>query len=131
MHYLICLFFLCSCSSYYLSINKEKLGKDDLASTYVKSPDPRQDNPPTGDELIINWKIPRNALLGNPSMLLEILYKDFKIRKKILPVKYKRGTHVIRLEDDVISYRAFIRNQKGEVIQSWQQQLWCDPIPPM
>ena len=59
---LFLLFLFSGCQKYYLTVYQEKIDKDSLASTHVGSPDPRQKNPPKGQELIIEWQIPGEIL---------------------------------------------------------------------
>lgn len=137
--YRVFLFFLLlicsSCQKYYLSIYQEKIDRDSLASTYVGTPDPRQKNPPEGQELIIEWQIPRALLKEKPSIHLQMIYKDYSESKRIYPIFYKAGyvTYSILGEEfkktkGLLAYKAEIQTEDGKTFLLWQHQLWVNVI---
>ncbi len=123
------------CEKYYLSLKREVVDQNSLASTFVGSPDPRQKHPPHGQELVLEWRLPPQAL-GEPLTLnLHVLYGDMTEGVFHYPVNRQRGIETYRLLDPLfgerkgfISYRAEIANQDGEVIKEWQQKLWTKLI---
>ena len=132
---LLSLCFLCGCEKYYLSVKREAVTRERLASTYVGSPDPRQKNPPKGQELIMEWRLPEEALQEKLVLVLDILYKDYSKGIISHPIDRKRGIFTYSLlnnefkeKEGLLTYKAEIRNQEGEIIQQWKQQLWTELI---
>ena len=130
-----CLFLLSGCQKYYLTIYQQKVNQDSLASTYVGTPDPRQKNPPKGQELIVEWQIPKDVLKKNPKIYLTVIYRDYSEAQFIYPISYKSGYVVYSLLDGefdrtkgLLSYKAEIRVEEGEVFRFWQHQLWVNII---
>ena len=126
---------LSGCQKYYLSICQEKIGRDYLASTPIKSPDPRQENPPFGQQLIIEWQIPKNLLKEHPLIELQIVYKDYEEASFIYPISYRTGCVVNSLlgEDfqkrkGFLSYKADIKTEDGTVFREWKHQFWVKVI---
>lgn len=132
---LVLLLFLCSCEKYYLSVKREAVTRERLASTYVGSPDPRQKNPPKGQELIIEWRLPEEALAEKLVLVLEILYKDYTKGTICHPIDRKRGIFTYSLlnqafkeKEGLLTYIAEIKTPEGEVIKQWKQHLWTELI---
>jgi hypothetical protein len=124
-----------SCQKYYLVIYQEKVSRDSLASTYVGTPDPRQKNPPKGQELIIEWQIPKDLLLEKPEIHLQVVYRDYSEAQFTYPIEYKSGYRVYTLVGDeyletkgLLSYKAEIKTLDGKVFRTWQHQLWVKVI---
>lgn len=124
-----------SCQKYYLTIYQESIDQKSLASTYAETPDPRQKNPPLGKELIIEWQIPKELLKENPSIHLEIIYRDYSEAHYIYPISYKGGYVVYSLLGEeykktkgFLAYKAEIQTRDGKVFRSWQHQFWVKII---
>lgn len=124
-----------SCQKYYLTTYQEKVDRDSLASTHVGSPDPRQKNPPKGEELILEWQIPKEILQKNPSIYLQVVYKDYSEVEKVYPIAHKAGYVVYRLVGEefqktkgLLAYKAELKTGDGEVFRTWQHQLFVNVI---
>jgi hypothetical protein len=124
-----------SCQKYYLTIYQERVDRDSLASSHVGSPDPRQKNPPKGQELIIEWQIPEDILRQKPSIHLEMIYRDYSEEKKVYSISHKSGYVVYTLVDDqykkskgLLAYKAEIVTDDGQVFRRWQHQMWVKII---
>jgi len=106
-----------------------------LASTFVGSPDPRQENPPKGQELILEWRLPEQALLEELVLVLSVIYKNHTEEKICYPINRRRGviTYSVLGKDyketeGFLTYKAEILNKDDSVIRQWKQQLWTDLI---
>lgn len=129
------LLLLCGCEKYYLSVKRELVNRDRLASTYVGSPDPRQKNPPKGQELTLEWRLPEEALQEKLVLVLDLIYRDYTRKSICHPIDRKRGIFTYSLlnqelkeKEGFLTYKAEIQNEKGEVIKQWKQQLWTELI---
>lgn len=133
--FILFLFILCSCEKYYLSVKREFVDQNRLASTYVGSPDPRQKNPPKGQELMIEWRLPRDDLQQKMTLVLEILYKNHTRKTFSYPISTRRGLITYSLlgkeyqeKKGLLTYKAEILTDKGTVLKEWKQRLWTERI---
>jgi len=135
---LIYLFFistLLGCSHKHLTIEKEYVDRYSLASTFVKSPDLMQKNPPTGLRLWINWDLPVSAMNQPMILTLQLLYKNYTVEKRAYPISKRSGQLAFSLLGDkyestggLLSYRVDIETQEGDLVSSWVQQMWFNLI---
>lgn len=128
-------FFLVSCEKYYLTVKREYIDQSVLASTFVGSPDPRQNDPPKGQELIIEWRLAPGALDQKLVLVLKVLYRDYTQETFFYPVDRRRGVVTYYLLNDehkqrrgFLTYKAEITTLEGAVVHKWQQKLWTDLI---
>ncbi len=133
--FILLLLFLCGCEKYYLSVKREYVDQSKLASTYVGSPDARQKNPPKGQELILEWRLPMESVDEKMVLVLDVLYKNYAQETISYPVLRRRGLVIYSLLGDeykekngFLTYKAEIRTGEGEVLKEWKQQLWTELI---
>ena len=106
-------------------MKKENISRATLASTYVGTPDPQQADPPTGEKLMVTWRLPKDALNNPLTLKLQIIYRDFTEETKLLPIDHRRGLHITPLsQKPILSYQAEIMTLSGKVIESWTHQLF-------
>jgi len=133
---LIFLFLFCfSCEKYYLSVKREAVDRMKLASTFVGSPDPLQKNPPKGQELILEWRLPEEALREELVLVLSVIYKNHTEEKVCYPIDRRRGVITYSVlgsdykeTDGFLTYKAENLNKDNSVVKQWKQQLWTDLI---
>lgn len=132
---LVFLFLFCSCGKYYLSVKRESVDQSNLASTFVGSPDPRQKNPPRGQELIMEWRLSRDFAEEGMTLVLDVLYKNYAQESFSYPISRRRGVITYSLLGDeykekegLLTYKAEIRDKEGTVLHEWKQQLWTELI---
>lgn len=123
--------FSSGCQKYYISISQDKIDKEYLASSYVGTPDPRQANPPRGDRLIVEWKVPSELLEENPTLHLQIIYRNYTESCFVYPMPHRVDYIVYTLVGEeykekkgILSYRAEILKEDGTVFREWKHQLW-------
>jgi hypothetical protein len=127
--------FLSGCQKYYISIAQEKVDKSYLASVALKTPDPRKDNPPLGEKLIVEWTVPREYLAKKPSLHLHVIYKDYTEAFFSYPMPYKMDYVVYSLlgeeykqKKGVLTYQAEVRVGEEKPFLDWKHQLWTKLI---
>jgi hypothetical protein len=128
--------FLCAgCQKYYISISQDRVDRDFLASTQAKTPDPRQENPPLGERLIIEWQLPRSLLEQEPSLHLHVIYKNYTEKVFVYPVHHRLDYVVYSLLDQeyqeskgILTYKADVQTQEGKSFVDWKHQLWTNLI---
>lgn len=129
------LLFLCGCEKYYLSVKKESIDRFSLASTFVKSPDPLQNHPPTGEELIIEWRLSPEDFDNDLVLVLSVVYNNHTKDLFSHPISKRRGmvTYSILNNDytktnGFLTYKAEVKSKSGRILKKWEQQLWVDLI---
>ncbi|MEM8728031.1 MAG: hypothetical protein AAGE99_04905 [Chlamydiota bacterium] len=129
------LLFFCSCDRYDLAVKRESVDRSKLASTYVGSPDPRRKNPPTGEKLVIRWRLPRDFSREKMTLVLDLVYKNHTRETLSYPISRHRGMTVCFLVEngdretkEILTYKAEIRNEEGFVIRDWKHRLWTELI---
>ena len=132
---ILSLLLLCGCEKYYVAVKREYVDQLKLASTFVGSPDPRQKNPPKGQELIIEWRLPQDALDQELTLVLSVIYKNHSEETFCYPVDRRRGVITYALLDEAyrktegfLTYKAEIKTLDGMIVKEWKQQLWVDLI---
>lgn len=142
---LLLLTLLVSCGKGHLSVRQEWIDGRYLASTYVKTPDPRQAHPPTGQKLIVQWWVPSQVLENHPKLLLKIIYWDFTEKTITFPITKRVGYETYTLLDKeyeekqgLLTYRAEIVTDDDKIYQEWTHKLWVnlikidnESLPPM
>lgn len=126
---------LSGCQKYYISIAQESVTRESLASTQLGTPDPRQKNPPIGERLIIEWKVPRDYLSKDPSLYLHVIYKDYTEAYFTYSMPYKVDYVTYTLVGDeyeqkkgILTYQAELRAKEESPFITWKHQLWTKLI---
>jgi hypothetical protein len=127
--------FFSGCRQYYLSICQEWVDVRYLASTHVGTPDPRQDHPPIGQMLILDWRIPKEILKKKPEVVLDLILWDYTTRRVQIPIKRRMDFATYRLLNEeyeksggILTYKAQIITQDGKIFREWKHQLWVNLI---
>jgi hypothetical protein len=123
------------CSPYYLSVCQEWMDVRYLASNAVNTPDPRQDHPPIGQMLILDWRVPREVFRKKPVVVLDLILWDYTTRQIRIPITRRMDYTTWRLLDadyektgGILTYRAEIVTEDGSVFREWKHQLWVNLI---
>lgn len=132
---ILALLLLSSCQKYYVSVSQQWVDARYLASTHVHTPDPRQDDPPVGQMLVMNWRIPKAILEKNPHIALHVIYWDYTEQVIEFPLNERMGWVTYRLfnkeyreKGGILTYKAELLTQEGEVFCDWRHQLWINLI---
>lgn len=132
-----CALVLTGCEKYYLSLTQQNVDVNYLASTHVKTPDPRQAHPPTGEMIIIGWRIPKKILREKPTIDLHVIYWNYTEKVFHYPIKSRMG--YVKYQDldeefastqGILTYKADIRTEEGMIYKEWKHQLWVNLITP-
>jgi hypothetical protein len=127
--------FFSGCQQYYLSVCQEWVDVRYLASTHVGTPDPRQDHPPIGQMLILDWRIPKEIFKKKPEIVLDLILWNYTQRQIHIPVKRPMDFATYRLFNEeydktggILTYKAQIVTQDGAIFREWKHQLWVNLI---
>lgn len=126
------LFCLVGCYKNHLYIQEEKIDINYLASVQVDTPDPRQENPPTGKKLLIAWDFPKSLFDEGLSLQVTVRLWSNKEQQIAIPVERKRDTTSLFFpaSDPILTYLVQVRAKDGRVVETWEHQFWTPLIDP-
>ncbi|MBI5274389.1 MAG: hypothetical protein HY860_04980 [Chlamydiales bacterium] len=129
------LFVLSSCTSSYIGVEKEYVDINSLASTFVGSPDPMQQNPSHGVRLWMDWEIPPHLWQEGFILTLKVIYKDYEEETFSFVMDLPKGQKSFELLNEkydrtggLLTYMAEVTSQHGEVLSDWKHQMWFNLI---
>jgi hypothetical protein len=133
--WIISLLLLASCDKYYLSLREVPVDASYLASTHARTPDPRKDNPPHGQKVVLQWSVPPEILDKQPQILFRVIYKNHTEKEFIYPIESRLGYTVYSLLDQefdetggLLTYSADVMTSDHVVFREWKHQLWVNLI---
>ncbi len=131
----ICLICLSGCSNPYLSVSQLRVDRTYLASTSVHTPDPRQEKPPFGQRLIIDWRVPSEVLEKNPRICLHLFFRNYEEQVITYPIHKRFGTQQYFLLNEeyeekkgLLTYKAEIVTDDNALYKEWKHQMWVNLI---
>lgn len=133
--YFIALLSLSGCLPSYLTVSQQRIDRGYLASTHVNTPDPRQEHPPLGQMLIVEWCVPDTILAKNPKILLKVLFRNYSEDTVEYPLQKRWGSKQYFLLNDeyeekkgILSYKAEIITNDNVIYKEWTHQMWVNLI---
>jgi hypothetical protein len=132
LYFLVLLF--CSCTSRPLFVYTQYLSNENLASSYVKSPDPHLDQPEWGQKLFIEWSLPRSIANEEWKLLLKLRFKNGKEETLCFRLCQIQGYYTYHLLNENFSLKGGISTYKagilknGEIYTEWKHPLWEELI---
>lgn len=133
---LSCLVCLGGCEKHYIRVTKVAVNKTSLASVFAQTPDPRKAYPPLGEELVIEWNLPAQAAGQKLLLDLFLIYKDYSEEMIEYSLEAPRGVisyfllgEQYQVKKGLMTYKAEIKTESGEVLKEWEQKLWVKVIP--
>ena len=124
-----------SCNESYLSVYTDYLSHENLASYYIKTPDPLTNNPPIGQRLIIMWMMPQEYRSTTDLQLqITIRFRNHEETIRTIDLPGLKGTYVYELlNDDYIKHRGFLCYKidlisADGIIEEWRHKMWTDFI---
>jgi hypothetical protein len=127
--------FLNACQKHYLTVTKVSIDRSSLASSFTKTPDPRQSFPPKGEQLVIEWNLPSTVNQKTLRLELSLVYKNYKEETFTYILESTRGvlSYFLMGQDflekkGVMTYKAELKTQEGEVIKMQRHKLWVSLI---
>lgn len=127
--------FFSGCRPYYLSVCQEWVDVRYLASFHAGTPDPRLEHPPIGQKLILDWRVPKEIFKRKPTVVLDLILWDYTTRQIRFPIEsrmdyatYKLWNEEYEKTGGILTYKATIVTEDGEVFREWKHQLWVNLI---
>ncbi len=133
--FLLLAILLAGCAPYSVNVKRLTYGHSNLASTWVKSPDPAQENPPKGQKLFISYRIPPKRVSDPPILSLHMIFRNYTEEVVRYPIYENSGSVVYELMGEkfyekcgFLTYKAELTTEEGEVLANWEQQMWVNLI---
>jgi len=134
MKKLLLLLLATSCSGPPLQVEVKYISRENLASYYVNTPDPRLYYPKVGQELMIRWNIPEPMWSEDLQLVVTLNMRDYTTREEAFTLKRASGHRVISVANEdyfktggILSFRAEVQ-QEGQPIYVRKHQLYVDLI---
>jgi hypothetical protein len=118
-----------------LILQSSYLNRTQLASFYIETPDPQLQFPLVGQYILAQWYLPKTYLcFTDLHLLLTIRFGNrSEIQEKIYIWKTKgwyqyflRGQEFLD-KQGILTYKAILVGS-GQILESWQHQLWAEKI---
>ncbi len=126
---------LAGCYKNHLYVQQEWVNVSFLASRHVGSPDPRSENPPDGQRLLIAWHFPRCLLEEHLHMLITVRLWDQTEEKATRPIERRRGSFALDypnpgdcIDRRILTYKVEVFTASGELLETWKHQFWTEFI---
>jgi hypothetical protein len=131
----ICLLALTGCQCEKLTVYTDYLSHENLASYHVGTPDPRLNNPPMGQRLIISWSLPKNYLCYEDLHLdLTIRFRNKQQISEKIDICKRKGMYIYSvLNEDFFETKGLLTYKidlvgDDVILEEWRHQLWTELI---
>lgn len=131
----VVLLFCSSCQKYYVSVTRDSIGVKTLASGFANTPDPRREEPPKGERLLIAWNLFSEDFQKELVCSLSIIYKNYEEETINYEVDRKRDVISYFLLGEkyestkgIMTYKVDIVTKSGIVVKSFKHQLYTKLI---
>jgi hypothetical protein len=123
-------FNLASCYKNHFYVQQERIDRNFLASSYVHTPDPLQENPPSGQRLVVSWEFPRSTFQKELQICLTIRFWDSTQEICAICPERRRDYSVFFFPDSkkILTYKVEAFTEEGEKVGEWVHQLWAQLI---
>ncbi len=126
---------LTGCYKGHLYVQQEWVDGAWLASSHVLTPDPRQEDPPAGQRLLMAWDFPKSLFREGLHLEVTVRLWDNTQTVQIVPIERKRSFATLffphndpETDQRILTYRVEVINQEGKVLETWKHQFWTELI---
>jgi hypothetical protein len=110
-------------------VQQEWVDRNFLASSHVGTPDPRQEDPPEGQRLLIAWRFPPVLIDRQLRMILTVRFWDHSEEVIICPIKETKKTLAYNFFDQrILTYRVQVVDAENEVVETWEHHFWTERV---
>jgi hypothetical protein len=88
-----------------------------------------------GQKLVVDWRVPKEVLKKKPEVVLDLILWDYTTRQLRFPIKRQMDYETYRLLNEeyqktggILTYRAQIITEDGEIFRELKHQLWVNLI---
>ncbi len=130
------LFLLTACTgSTKLSVYNQPINKKYYASAHAETPDPKMERNEVGQRLIVSWDLPYKVFHKHEwQVKLQVQFGNRTEETKVKEITNFEGDWILKWagrpyidKRGIVSYKAELLRD-GEVIDTFQHQLWCELI---
>jgi len=116
-------------------VQQEWVDANFLASSKVHTPDPRQQDPPVGQRLLIAWDFPKSIFEKTLTLALTVRLWDNTQEVLTQPIERKRDAKAFFFSNAtpgsdrrILTYRVQIFAGDGELVDTWEHHFWTELI---
>jgi len=133
MFLIIALILFNGCQKTYLTVQQKWIDKGTLASTFVGSPDPLQEDFPYGKKVLIGWDFPLSVYMKNPYLLFTVRLWDQTEHTYRYEIDQKRGFAAMFFSEKdpakkLLTYKIDILDKEENILEVWEHQFWVELI---
>jgi hypothetical protein len=128
-------FNLASCYKNHFNVQQEWVDRNFLASSHIGTPDPRQEDPPVGQRLLVSWDFPRSIFEKHLELFLTVRFWDDTQETFQQPIERRRDYATFFFPQDseerdrrILTYRVQAISENGEIVGEWDHQFWTKLI---
>jgi hypothetical protein len=126
---------LSGCYKNHLYVQQEWVDANFLASHHVGTPDPRSENPPEGQRILVAWYFPRCLLEDQLTLLVTVRLWDQTEQIFMRSIDRRRGSLAFDcpnqgdcLDRRVLTYKVEVFTLNGDLIEEWKHHFWTELI---
>lgn len=126
---------LLSCSRQPLELYSERVGKDQLASFHVHTPDPHLNFPDEGQRLVVQWSLTEAEwALSDLHISLKVRFYNGEERSLDLPLNERYGLFILPILNEEFYNTGGLATFKAELFSGsrslflWRHQLWNETV---
>lgn len=117
-------------------MQQEWIDRNFLASSHIRTPDPRQENPPVGQRLLVSWEFPRSTFAKELELFLTVRFWDDTQETFSQRMERRRDFTAFFFPSDatggkdrrILTYRVQAIAKTGEIVGEWDHQFWTKLI---
>jgi hypothetical protein len=118
-----------SCHKDHLYVQQEWIDRNFLASSRVGTPDPRQEDPPEGQRLLISWKFSPKLIDQGLTLVTTVRFWDNAEECICRPMKSSWGYEALFFpKQKILTYQIQVVNGCDEIVETWKHQFWTESI---
>jgi hypothetical protein len=118
-----------------ISVQTQYLGRENLASFHITTPDPNLEKPDIGQRLVIEWSLPSYCMTYSDLIMeIRVRLKNREEQKIELTLNKPSGIYLYSIVNEaykesggIVTYKVDILGD-GQVIESWKHPLWVELI---
>lgn len=123
------------CYKGHLYVQQEWVDREWLASSHMHTPDPRQDNPPKGQRLLVAWDFPKSLFQQGLTLQVTVRLWDNTQTIHTCPIERKRSftsfffpNNQPETDRRILTYRVQVMDHNQQVVETWNHQFWTELI---